>query len=76
MTSTYQLLEIIMLEKDQLKQICTASVQSTLDSNIEGHPTGSFQLLPTQGGDQIQQYPCGYARSGELEEGRLRKEYK
>ena len=29
-----------------------------------------------QGGEQIQQYPCGYACSGELEEGRLRKEYK
>jgi len=28
-----------------------------------------------QGGEQIQQYPCGYARSGELKEGGLRKEY-
>ena len=29
-----------------------------------------------QGGEQIQQYPCGYAGSGELKEGGLRKEYK
>jgi len=28
-----------------------------------------------QGGEQTQQYPCGYARSGELTVGGLRKEY-